>query len=135
MYIRLDVFAGLLRVRPGELLHAVRTTGELDGMPLPARRQVRGAALMFYHAEATEFAARWHSGRPSAGISDCAASRCPSPSGLKGSCCLSRRRSAGLSAPCAVKRIKLNEPDFSHTHYFAVPHPRIRTTHLAENPP
>lgn len=64
MYIRLDVFAGLLGVRPGELLHAVRTTGELDGMPLPARRQVRGAALMFYHAEATEFAARWHAREP-----------------------------------------------------------------------
>lgn len=64
MYIRLDVFASLLRVRPGELLHAVRTTGELDGLLLPARRQVRGAALMFDHAEATAFAARWHGREP-----------------------------------------------------------------------
>jgi len=64
MYMRLDVLAGLLRVRPGELLHAVRTTGELDGMLLPARRQVRGAALMFDHAEATAFAARWHAREP-----------------------------------------------------------------------
>lgn len=64
MYIRLDVFADLLRVPPGELLHAVRTTGELDGMLLPARRQVRGAALMFDQAEATAFAARWLAREP-----------------------------------------------------------------------
>jgi hypothetical protein len=60
MYIRLDVFAGLLKVRPGALLHAVRTTGELEGLLLPARHQVRGAAVMFNQAEAIEFAARWH---------------------------------------------------------------------------
>lgn len=64
MYIRLDVFAGLLRVRPGELLHAVRTSGTLDGMSLPARHQVRGAAIMFDQAEATEFASRWHAREP-----------------------------------------------------------------------
>lgn len=64
MYMRLDVFADMLRVRPGELLHAVRTSGELDGMLLPARRQVRGAALMFSQAEAVDFAARWHSRKP-----------------------------------------------------------------------
>lgn len=64
MYIRLDVFAGLLRVRPGELLHAVRTSGTLDGMPLPARHQVRGAAVMFDQAEASEFAERWHARAP-----------------------------------------------------------------------
>lgn len=60
MYMRLDVFADLLRVRSGVLLHAVRTTGELDGMRLPVRRQVRGAAIMFNQVEAMEFAARWH---------------------------------------------------------------------------
>ena len=64
MYMRLNVFADLLRVRSGELLHAMRTTGELDGMMLPARRQVRGAAIMFDQAEATEFAARWHAREP-----------------------------------------------------------------------
>ncbi|CDK23950.1 hypothetical protein LA637_p2078 (plasmid) [Erwinia amylovora LA637] len=64
MYIRLDVFAGLLRIRPGELLHAVRNSGTLDGMPLPARHQVRGAAVMFDHAEASEFARRWHAREP-----------------------------------------------------------------------
>lgn len=47
MYMQLDVFADLLRVRSEELLHAVRTTGELDGMRLPVRIQVRGAAVMF----------------------------------------------------------------------------------------
>lgn len=66
MYIRLDVFASLLGVRPGELLHAVRTRGELDGMVLPARHQVRGAAVMFDQAEATVFAMRWHAREPEA---------------------------------------------------------------------
>lgn len=66
MYIRLDVFASLLRVRPGELLHAVRTGGTLDGMTLPARRQVRGAAVMFDQGEATAFAERWHAREPDA---------------------------------------------------------------------
>jgi len=67
MYIRLDVFAGLLNVRPGKLLHAARTNGVLDGMTLPARRQVRGAALMFDQAEATAFAEKWHAREPEAG--------------------------------------------------------------------
>lgn len=66
MYIRLEVFASLLRVRPGELLHAARTSGALDGMPLPARHQVRGAAVMFDQAEATAFATRWHAREPEA---------------------------------------------------------------------
>lgn len=64
MYMRLDVFADLLRVRSAELLHAVRTSGELDGMMLPARRQVRGAAIMFSQAEAVDFATRWHCRKP-----------------------------------------------------------------------
>lgn len=64
MYIRLDVFASLLRVRPGVLLHAARTNGMLDGIQLPASRQVRGATLMFDQAEATGFAARWHARVP-----------------------------------------------------------------------
>ncbi|ORM58667.1 hypothetical protein HA45_23035, partial [Pantoea rodasii] len=59
MHIRLDVFASLLRVRPGALVHAVRTGGELDGMALPARRRGRGGAVMFNLAEATAFATRW----------------------------------------------------------------------------
>jgi len=67
MYIRLDVFAALLRIRPGELLHAVRTTGEMGGMTLPARSRVRGEAIMFDQAEATDFAARWHAREPQEG--------------------------------------------------------------------
>lgn len=59
MYMRLDRFAALLGIRPGELLHAARTDGLLNGMPLPARRQVRGAAVMFNHEEAMTFAKRW----------------------------------------------------------------------------
>lgn len=59
MYMRLDMFAGLLGIRPGELLHAVRTDGLLGGMALPARRQVRGAAVMFNHEEAIAFAKSW----------------------------------------------------------------------------
>ncbi len=35
MYMRLDVFAELLGILPGELLHAARTGGLPDGMPLP----------------------------------------------------------------------------------------------------
>lgn len=60
MFMRLDMFAALLGVRPGELLHAARVDGLFGGMALPARRQVRGAAAMFDHAEATAFAERWH---------------------------------------------------------------------------
>lgn len=60
------MFAGLLRVRTGELLHAVRTTGVLDGMRLPARHQVCGAAVMFNQVEAAEFAASWHAREPEA---------------------------------------------------------------------
>lgn len=59
MLMRLDVFAALLGIRPGELLHAIRTEGLLDGMTLPARRQVRGSAVMFNHEEAITFAKRW----------------------------------------------------------------------------
>lgn len=62
MYIRLDVFAGLLNIRPGELLHAVRT----GGLQLPPARTVRGAALMFDQAQATAFAATWHARMPEA---------------------------------------------------------------------
>lgn len=66
MYIRLDVFAGLLNVRPGELLHAVRTGGTLQGLPLPPARKVRGAALMFDQARAEAFSAMWHAREPEA---------------------------------------------------------------------
>lgn len=66
MYIHLDVFAGMLNVRQRELLHAVRSTGELEGLLLPARHQVRGAAVMFDQTEAVEFAARWHAREPEA---------------------------------------------------------------------
>ncbi|MEN4664596.1 hypothetical protein [Pantoea agglomerans] len=59
MYMRLDMFAALLGIRPGVLLHAARTDGLLGGMTLPARRQVRGAAVMFNHEEAISFAKRW----------------------------------------------------------------------------
>ena len=59
MYMRLDMFAALIGIRPGEMLHAVRTDGLLGGMALPARRQVLGAAVMFNHEEAIAFAKRW----------------------------------------------------------------------------
>ena len=64
MYIRLDVFADMLGLRPGDLLHALRSTGQLDGLPLPARRQVRGAAVMFDQSEAIAFSHRWHARKP-----------------------------------------------------------------------
>lgn len=64
MFMRLDVFAALLGIRPGELLHAARMDGLLGGMALPARRQVRGAAAMFDHAEAMDFVVRWHARVP-----------------------------------------------------------------------
>lgn len=66
MYIRLDVFAGLLNVRPGELLHAVQSGGVLQGLQLPPGRKVRGAALMFDQARATAFATMWHAREPEA---------------------------------------------------------------------
>lgn len=56
MYIRLDLFADMLRIRPGDLLQAVRTDGMLAGLHLPQRRQVRGAAVMFLQEEAIAFA-------------------------------------------------------------------------------
>jgi len=64
MYMRLDVFAELLGVRPGELLHAARIDGFLEGMPLPRRRRARGAAVMFDHVEATAFAVSWRARTP-----------------------------------------------------------------------
>ncbi|MBY4841255.1 hypothetical protein [Pantoea sp. DY-5] len=66
MYIRLDVFAGLLNIRPGELLHAVRTGGVMQGLQLPSARKIRGATLMFDQALATAFAAEWHAREPEA---------------------------------------------------------------------
>lgn len=59
MYIRLDFFADMLRIRPGDLLQAVRTDGMLAGLHLPQRRQVRGAAVMFLQEEAIAFAEQW----------------------------------------------------------------------------
>ncbi|MGP2416707.1 hypothetical protein [Pantoea ananatis] len=59
MYIRLDLFADMLRIRPGDLLQAVRTDGMLAGLHLPQRRQVRGAAVMFLQEEAIAFAKQW----------------------------------------------------------------------------
>ncbi|WP_336796195.1 hypothetical protein [Erwinia aphidicola] len=64
MYIRLDLFADMLGIRPGDLLHAVRTNGKLEGLPLPARQQVRGAAIMFLQDEAIGFLKLWET-RPS----------------------------------------------------------------------
>ncbi|WP_324030846.1 hypothetical protein GC087_25420 (plasmid) [Pantoea sp. JZ2] len=49
----------MLRIRPGDLLQAVRTDGMLDGLPLPHSRQVRGAAVMFLQEEAIAFAEQW----------------------------------------------------------------------------
>ena len=59
MYIRLDLFADMLRIRPGDLLQAVHTDGMLAGLRLPRRRQVRGAAVMFLQKEAIAFAKQW----------------------------------------------------------------------------
>lgn len=60
MYIRLDVFADMLGVRPRELRHAIRTGNGLDGLDLPAYRHVRGATVMFDHDEAISFSQKWH---------------------------------------------------------------------------
>ncbi|WP_336732226.1 hypothetical protein [Pantoea ananatis] len=72
MYIRLDLFADMLRIRPGDLLQAVRTDGMLAGLHLPPRRQVRGAAVMFLQEEAIAFAKQWQtrSTEPSAPNAD-----------------------------------------------------------------
>lgn len=59
MYIRLDLFADMLGIRPGDILRATRTDGMLAGLPLPRRRQVRGAAVMFLQDEAIAFSKQW----------------------------------------------------------------------------
>ncbi|QZY97655.1 hypothetical protein [Pantoea dispersa] len=59
MYIRLDLFADMLGIRPGDLLRATRTDAMLAGLPLPRRRQVRGAAVMFLKDEAIAFSRQW----------------------------------------------------------------------------
>ncbi len=59
MYIRLDLFAEMLGIRPGDLLQATRTDGMLAGFTLPRRRQVRGAAVMFLQEEAVAFLKQW----------------------------------------------------------------------------
>lgn len=43
MRITLDSFADMLGMKTGEVLHVLRTGGELDGVPLPAtlRRKIR----------------------------------------------------------------------------------------------
>ena len=64
MYIRLDVFADMLDIKPAELLQAARTTGHLAGIPLPFHRQVRGAMVMFRQDQATSFINKWQR-RPS----------------------------------------------------------------------
>ncbi|MDE8559419.1 hypothetical protein [Pantoea vagans] len=72
MYIRLDLFAEMLGIRPGELLQATRTGGVLAGFNLPRRRQVRGAAVMFLQDEAIAFLKQWQtrSSAPSAPDAD-----------------------------------------------------------------
>lgn len=64
MLIRLDVFAEMLNIRPGELQHAASTDGELDGLALPAHRRIRGAMMMFDQTEAAAFAQLWHTRSP-----------------------------------------------------------------------
>jgi hypothetical protein len=59
MYIRLDLFAELLGIRPGNLLQAIRTDGILAGINLPRSRQVRGADAMFLKDEAFAFLKEW----------------------------------------------------------------------------
>lgn len=59
MYIRLDLFAEMLGIRPGDLLQATHTDGVLAGFTLPRRRQVRGAAVMFLQEEAVAFLKQW----------------------------------------------------------------------------
>ena len=68
MYIRLDLFAEMLGIRPGDLLQATRTDGMLAGFTLPRPRQVRGAAVMFLQEEAAAFLRQWQtrSSAPSA---------------------------------------------------------------------
>lgn len=59
MYIRLDLFAEMLGIRPGDLLQATCTDGMLAGFNLPRRRQVRGATVMFLQDEAAAFLKQW----------------------------------------------------------------------------
>ncbi|OWS75087.1 hypothetical protein CBW22_13835 [Pantoea sp. VS1] len=72
MYIRLDLFAEMLGIRPGDLLQATRTDGMLAGFTLPRGRQVRGAAVMFLQEEAEAFLKQWQtrSSAPSAPDAD-----------------------------------------------------------------
>lgn len=60
MYIRLDIFAEMLGIRPKELRHAIRTGNGLDGLDLPEFRKVRGATVMFDHDGAIAFSQNWH---------------------------------------------------------------------------
>ena len=64
MYIRLDLFADMLGILPGDLLRATRTNGMLAGLPLPRRREVRGAAVMFLQDEAIAFSKQWQKRSP-----------------------------------------------------------------------
>lgn len=60
MYIRLDVFAEMLGIKPGELRYTMRTGRELDGLNLPPYRQVKGATVMFEYNDALAFLEKWH---------------------------------------------------------------------------
>ncbi|ROC77438.1 hypothetical protein [Enterobacter hormaechei] len=68
MRISLDSFADMLGMKAGEVLHVLRTGGELDGVPLPAtlRRKIRHtvpdgsrATLDLPLKEATDFMQKW----------------------------------------------------------------------------
>lgn len=59
MKIRMDVFADLLKIRPSVLRNAQRSGGTLDGIPLPASTQIRGAAEMYEYADVMAFVDVW----------------------------------------------------------------------------
>ncbi|EOZ6414793.1 hypothetical protein ACQUXI_003936 [Cronobacter turicensis] len=68
MRITLDSFAAMLGMKTGEVLHILRTGGELDGVPLPAtlRRKIRQTdpdglrpSLDLPLQEATDFMLKW----------------------------------------------------------------------------
>lgn len=64
MRISLDSFAAMLSMKTGEVLHILRTGGELDGVPLPAtlRRKIRQTerpSLDLPLQEAKDFMLKW----------------------------------------------------------------------------
>lgn len=58
MRLRLDLFAKMLGMKPGALLHVLRTQEHLEGIPLPKKFR-RGSTIFFEQSECLLFIARW----------------------------------------------------------------------------